>query len=67
MANPHGAPKKPAPFKKVPCCIKMQEWLVDWTGSQDESRAVLIEEALIAHYKLKPPEIKIIVHENKKR
>lgn len=35
---------------------KLPRWLVEWMRVQQESQAVLIEEALKARHKLKPPE-----------
>jgi len=52
-----GAGRKPAPpaLKKMPVSLKLQRWLIEWLDTQPESRAVLIEEALIRRHKLKPP------------
>lgn len=34
--------------------IRLPRWLIDWMDDQTDSRAVLIEKALRAHYKIKP-------------
>lgn len=39
---------------KVPSFFKLPRWMVDWLAAQGQSRAVLIETALIAHYGLSP-------------
>lgn len=50
-----GRPPIDPTLKKVPNTIKLPQWLTDWLGEQDESKAVLIEQALIKAHKLKPP------------
>jgi len=50
-----GAPKKPPALKKMPISVKLPQWLLDWMAEQEESRAVLIEDALCKRHKLKPP------------
>jgi len=52
-----GAGRKPtAPhLKKMPIAVALPQWLLDWMGTQAESRAVLIEEALRKRHKIKPP------------
>ena len=52
-----GAGRKPSPpeLLKVPVSIKLPRWLIEWMYGQDESRAVLIEEALKRQHKIKPP------------
>lgn len=53
-----GAGRKPAPpmLKKEPIGLKLPRWLIEWMDDQQESRAVLIEDALKRRHKLKPPE-----------
>ena len=53
-----GAGRKPSPpeLKKEPISLKLPRWLIEWMDKQEESRAVLIEEALKRRHKLKPPE-----------
>jgi len=42
------------PFlKKVPVNYKLPQWLVDWIREQNESGAVLIEDALVKQHNLK--------------
>lgn len=48
-------PYKSITEKKVPVCHKMKPWLKQWLQDQDKSQSVLIEDALIKTYKLKPP------------
>lgn len=50
-----GAPIKPANLKKEMVSVKLPKWLIDWTAEQEESRAVLIEDALKKVHKLKTP------------
>ena len=52
-----GAGRKPtAPnLKKMPIAVKLPQWLLDWIDTRDESRAVLIEDALKRRHKIKPP------------
>ena len=54
-----GSGRKPAHplLKKIPVGMKLPQWLVDWSGSQEKSRAELIEEALVEKYGLEPPEV----------
>ena len=52
-----GPPFKPPELVKVPVCIKLPRWLLDWMRQQDKSMAVLIEEALCKKYHLEPPEV----------
>jgi len=40
---------------KIPTCHKLPQWVVDWMREQPEAGAVLIEDALMAHYGIKPP------------
>ena len=55
VKNPRGAGRKPSPpeFKKIPVGVKLPRWLVEWMRGQDESQAVLIEEALKKQHGLK--------------
>lgn len=52
-----GAGRKPGDPRlvKVPVGYKLPCWLVEWLRAQDKPAAVLIEEALLARNKLKPP------------
>lgn len=52
-----GAGRKPVPaeLKKEPISIKLPKWLIDWMDEQEESRPVLIEEALRREYNIQPP------------
>lgn len=50
-----GAPRKPPALVKMPVGLKLPRWLLDWMRQQDQSMAVLIEEALCKRHKLKPP------------
>jgi hypothetical protein len=52
-----GAGRKPvAPeLKKEPIYIKLPKWLIEWMDTQEDSRPVLIEEALRRHYNIYPP------------
>jgi len=52
---PAGAPHKPPALVKVPVGLKLPRWLIDWMRTQDQSMAVLIEDALCKRHKLKPP------------
>jgi len=58
--NKVGQPKKHPLLLKTPRSIKIQEWLWQWLDEQEESRAVLIERALLRQYKLKQPSKKEI-------
>ena len=53
-----GAGRKPSPpnLKKNMVSVKLPQWLIDWTAEQEESRAVLIEDALKNVHKLKEPD-----------
>jgi len=35
--------------------FRLSIWLVDWLKRQEGSQSVIIEKALVAYYKLKPP------------
>lgn len=50
-----GRPQIAPELKKVPNTVKLSQWVTDWLNEQDEAKAVLIEEAVIKAYKLKPP------------
>lgn len=47
-------PKNPQ-LVKVPVGYKLPRWIIAWMAAQDKSRAKLIEEALIAHYRISMP------------
>lgn len=51
--RPPAAPK----LKKMPIAIKLPQWLLDWMDLYVESRAVLIEEAMCAHYRITAPRV----------
>ena len=55
--NPKGAGRKPAPpnLKKNSVHMKLPQWLIEWTAEQEQSRAVLVEEALKKVHGLKTP------------
>lgn len=42
-------------LKKEPCPLKLPRWMIEWMDAQPESRAELIEDAIIWRHKLKPP------------
>ena len=52
-----GRPPLDPQIVKVPVGYKLPRWLVEWIRQQDESAAVLIEDALCKRYKLKPPKV----------
>ncbi len=52
--KPGGKRKNPL-LRKHPAAVNLPQWLIDWLVEQHESRAVLIERALIEHYQLTPP------------
>jgi len=56
-ANPKGAGRKPAPpnLKKKSVHMKLPRWLIEWTAKQEQSRAVLVEEALKKVHGLETP------------
>ena len=60
-----GAPRKPPDLVKVPLGLKLPRWLLTWLRAQDESMAVVIEEALRDKYDIKPPEDDRITPEEK--
>ena len=35
--------------------FRLPQWIVDWVKSQERSGGRMIEEAMVKHYKLKPP------------
>jgi hypothetical protein len=41
-------------LRKSPATVKLPQWLLDWMREQDEAQSVLIEQAMIKTYKLKP-------------
>ncbi len=57
-----GRPKIDPQMLKIPVGYKLTRWMVEWLRKEAQppgaaSAAVLIENALRAHYGLKPPEI----------
>jgi len=55
MKKKIGAPFKPSELVKVPVCLKLPRWLLAWMRSQDQSMAVLIEEALSEKHGIEAP------------
>lgn len=55
---PAGAPRKHPALVKVQVNTKLPAWLLEWLRDQDQSIAVLIEEAVIEKHKLTPPKVK---------
>jgi len=56
--NPRGAGRKPChpTLKKMPINMKLPKWMIDWLRAQDESQAVLVEDALKEKYGLVEPD-----------
>ena len=57
-----GRPRIDPQMLKIPVGYKLPRWIVEWLRDEAQphgaaSAAVLIENALRAHYDLKPPEI----------
>jgi hypothetical protein len=50
-----GRPKANPKLGKVPINLRLPFWLVQWLRDSDTAQSVLIENALIKHYKLKAP------------
>ena len=50
-----GRPKAALNLKKMPISLKLPKWLIEWLDSQNQSRAVLIEKALIKQFNIKKP------------
>lgn len=50
-----GRPKKELNLKKHPICLKLPKWLIEWLDTQEYSRAILIEKALIKQFRLSEP------------
>lgn len=50
-----GRPPASPDLKKEAISLKLPRWLLDWMATREESRAVLIEQALIEKHGLKPP------------
>jgi hypothetical protein len=48
-----GAPRKPDYLRKELISVKLPRWLIDRLDLEDESRAVLIEQALVKVHKWK--------------
>jgi hypothetical protein len=40
--------------------FRLPQWIVDWIKSQERSGGRIIEEAIIMHYRLKPPEVESV-------
>lgn len=55
--KPPGRPPVPAPLKREQCNFRLSRWLREWLESQPDGNGELIEAALIAQYKLKPPKV----------
>lgn len=53
-----GPPFKPPAVVKVPVCLKLPRWLLAWMRTQDQSMAILIEEALTEKHGIEAPEAK---------
>jgi hypothetical protein len=52
-----GRPKTATRLKRVKLTpFRLPQWIVDWLRARPESGGQLIEEALINHFKLKPPD-----------
>ena len=52
-----GRPKVATHLKRVKLTpFRLPQWIVDWLRARPESGGRLIEEALINHFKLKPPD-----------
>jgi hypothetical protein len=52
-----GRPKVATHLKRVKLTpFRLPQWIVDWLKARPESGGRLIEEALINHFKLKPPD-----------
>ena len=45
-------------IKKAPVCYKLPPWIIRWLREQSMPAGRLIEEALKKHFKLKEPEAK---------
>ena len=43
-------------FRRETTTIRLPNWLLIWLLRQDESSGVVIERALVSHYKVKPPD-----------
>jgi len=50
-----GRPPSDPLLKKIPVSYKLPRWLVSWMKKQGSSNAIIIEEAIVKHYKLTPP------------
>lgn len=51
-----GRPKLSPELKKKQVNLKMSPWVNEWLNAQQQSKAALIEQAIVKHYKLTPPE-----------
>ena len=52
-----GAPFKHPELVKIPTSLKLPRWLIRWAHTQDQSMAVMIEEALREKHGIEPPKI----------
>jgi hypothetical protein len=50
-----GRPPGDPELVKIPVGHKLPRWLVAWMRDQDQSQAVIIEQAICEKYNLKPP------------
>ncbi|SGZ01372.1 hypothetical protein [Moritella viscosa] len=51
-----GRPSLPVDVKKKQVTLKLSPWINDWLNANSQSKATLIEEAVIKQYGLTPPE-----------
>ena len=51
-----GRPPADPDLKKIPVNLKLPAYIVDWLREQDESQAVLIEQALLDTYDIPTPD-----------
>jgi len=42
-------------MKKIPVSYRLPAWMVEWLRGQDKAASLLIEQALVQRYGLKPP------------
>jgi hypothetical protein len=55
--TPPGRPKSHPLLKKVPICLKLPNWIITKLSESTESRAKIIEDALIDFYGYKKPDV----------
>jgi len=53
--NKGGRPPAPPGLRRVNVPLRLPEWLVRWMAEQPGTPAELIEAALLARHKLRPP------------